>query len=146
MRGKRVFYVHDPKVRGVIRTVDNRGNVYIDWSDAYSAEKELASPVTEGEKTVYRTSIGRGDLKDYAVERGNAPEAAARPVGWAKSYGTAKTVAESLGIALRGANQKIKKLPELVAEIQARDGQGGQAAPAAPRPHPHPHPTRWTTG
>ncbi|CDS48897.1 hypothetical protein [Polaromonas sp. CG9_12] len=140
MRGKRVFYVHDPKVRGVIRTVDNRGNVYIDWSDAYSAEKELASPVTEGEKTVYRTSIGRGDLKDYAVERGNAPEAAARPVGWAKSYGTAKTVAESLGIALRGANQKIKKLPELVAEIQARDGQGGQAAPAAPAPAPAPAP------
>ena len=69
MRGKAIYYVHDQKVRGVIRTVDNRGNVYVDWSDKYSADKELASPSQEkrGKKsvTVYRTSLGTGDLKDY---------------------------------------------------------------------------------
>lgn len=77
MRGKSVFYVHDPKVRGVIRTVDNNGNVYIDWSDAYSAEKELASPVREGKRTVMRSSIGPRDLKDYALAgKPQAPSAA----------------------------------------------------------------------
>lgn len=80
MRGKSVFYVHDPKVRGVIRTVDNNGNVYIDWSDAYSAEKELASPVREGKRTVMRSSIGPRDLKDYALAgKPKAPSAAPEP-------------------------------------------------------------------
>ena len=67
MRGKAIFYVHDPKVRGVIRTVDNSQNVYIDWSDAYSAEKEMVSPTQDGKKTVYRSTIGPRDLKDYAL-------------------------------------------------------------------------------
>ena len=67
MRGKRVHYVHDPKVMGTIRTVDNDGSVYIDWDEGYSAEKELASPALEGKKTVWRTTLGRGDLKDYAL-------------------------------------------------------------------------------
>lgn len=67
MRGKAIFYVHDPKVTGVIRTVDNNKNVYVDWSDAYSAEKEMASPTQDGKKTVYRSTIGPRDLKDYAL-------------------------------------------------------------------------------
>ncbi len=67
MRGKQIFYVHDPKVHGVICTVDNRGNVYINWSDVYSAMQELASPVMDGKKTVMRSSIGVSDLKDYAL-------------------------------------------------------------------------------
>lgn len=74
MRGKSIYYVHDPKVRGVIRTVDNSGNVYVDWSDAYSAEKELASEVMDGKKKVFRSSLGSTDLKDYAVAR-NASQA-----------------------------------------------------------------------
>lgn len=77
MRGKTIFYVHDPKVTGVVRTVDNRVNVYVDWSDSYSAEKEMAKPMQEGKKTVYRTSIGPTDLKDYALapdKRANKPD------------------------------------------------------------------------
>lgn len=67
MRGKRIQYVHDNKVTGVIRTVDNSGNVYVDWSDEYSADKEMASPARDGKRTVMRSSLGRGDLKDYRV-------------------------------------------------------------------------------
>lgn len=67
MRGKRIQYVHDNGVTGVVRTVDNGGNVYVDWSDDYSAEKEMASPVRDGKRTVMRSSLGRGDLKDYRV-------------------------------------------------------------------------------
>lgn len=71
MRGKAIYYAHDPKVRGVIRTVDNRGNVYVNWSDKYSADAELASPSEEkvGRKTVtvYQTALGPSDLKDYVV-------------------------------------------------------------------------------
>ena len=78
MRGKRIFYVHDEKVQGVIRTVDNRGNVYVDWADAYSAEKELASPTQEGRKTVFRSSIGQRDLKDYALQANKAPTSSAQ--------------------------------------------------------------------
>jgi hypothetical protein len=80
MRGKSVYYAHDPKVRGIIRTVDNRGNVYVDWSDKYSADKELASPSEEkrGKKTVtvYRTSLGTADLKDYVLGNGEVSTAA----------------------------------------------------------------------
>lgn len=67
MRGKRIQYVHDNQVTGVIRTVDNSGNVYVDWSDEYSADKEMASPARDGKRTVMRSSLGRGDLKDYRV-------------------------------------------------------------------------------
>jgi len=86
MRGREIFYVHDTKQRGVIRTVDNNGNVYIDWADQYSADKELASEAVEdgknwlkttkdlpymrvvrdGKTYVMRSSIGPSDLKDYA--------------------------------------------------------------------------------
>ena len=75
MRGKRVRYVHDPKVTGVVRTVDNRGNVYVNWSDDYSAQKEGASPVQDGKKTVMQTSLGPRDLKDYVVDEAPAPAA-----------------------------------------------------------------------
>lgn len=67
MRGKRIQYVHDNLVTGAIRTVDNGGNVYVDWSDDYSAEKEMASPVRDGKRTVMRSSLGPTDLKDYRV-------------------------------------------------------------------------------
>ena len=67
MRGREIFYVHDPKVLGVIRTVSNNGSIYIDWADADSAKKELASPVQDGNKTVFRSSLGPHDFKDYAL-------------------------------------------------------------------------------
>ncbi len=85
MRGREIFYAHDTKVRGVIRTVDNRGNVYVNWADKYSAEKELASESVEDNKAwlkaskdfpylrvvrddktyVMQTSLGPSDMKDY---------------------------------------------------------------------------------
>lgn len=65
MRGRPIYNVHDAKERGVVRTVDNRGNVYVNWSDAYSAEKNLASPSMDGKKQVFQTSLGPNDLKDY---------------------------------------------------------------------------------
>lgn len=74
MRGKPVRYVHDPKVKGRILTVDNNGNVYVEWTDAYSQEKEGAVPMKYGKKTVMQTSLGPRDLKDYVVDE--APAAA----------------------------------------------------------------------
>ncbi|CAB3733289.1 hypothetical protein LMG22037_05784 [Paraburkholderia phenoliruptrix] len=67
MRGREIFCVHDPKIRGVIRTVSNNGSLYVDWADAYSAEKELASPAPDGNKTVFRSSLGPSDFMDYAL-------------------------------------------------------------------------------
>ena len=69
MRGKRIRYVHDPKVKGTIFTVDNSSNVYVDWSDAYSQEKEGASPVRYGKKTVMQSTLGPRDLKDYVLDK-----------------------------------------------------------------------------
>ena len=76
MRGKTVYNVHDPKERGTIRTVDNRGNVYVNWADQYSADKNLASPSMEGNTKVFQTTLGRTDLKDYVLGDGDAPKAA----------------------------------------------------------------------
>ncbi|MDN5924666.1 MAG: hypothetical protein L0H70_06665, partial [Xanthomonadales bacterium] len=67
MRGKVIYSVHDPKVHGVVRTVDNNSNVWVNWSDEYSAKKELAHEAQEGKKTVFRSSLGASDLKDYVV-------------------------------------------------------------------------------
>ncbi|CAB3754177.1 hypothetical protein [Paraburkholderia humisilvae] len=79
MRGREIFYVHDPKVRGVIRTVGNNGSIYVDWVDAYSAEKELASSVQDGKRTVFRSSLGPCDYKDYAlIQPANAPAISTR--------------------------------------------------------------------
>ena len=98
MRGKEIYYVHDHKQRGVIRTVDNRGNVYIYWSDKYSAEKELASESIEDNKAwlktskklpymrterngktyVFQSSIGASDLKDYVLA-GSGSDQSAKP-------------------------------------------------------------------
>lgn len=137
MRGKQIYYAHDPKITGTIRTVDNRGTVYVNWNDAYSAEKELASPTQDGKKTVMQSGLGTSDLKDYVVGKpmapaaeGSAPskEPAPRPKNWDKNYGAASKIAEALGIALRGANGKMKKVPELVADIKALD-VGGKPSP-----------------
>ena len=68
MRGKTITYVHDTKERGRILTVDNRGNVYVEWLDKYSQDKEMASPMDWGKrKGVMTTSLGPSDLKDYYV-------------------------------------------------------------------------------
>ncbi|WP_196301568.1 hypothetical protein, partial [Streptococcus pneumoniae] len=67
MRGKQINGVHDPKVKGRILTVDNNGNVYVEWTDAYSQEKEGAVPMQYGKKTVIQTSLGPRDLKDYRL-------------------------------------------------------------------------------
>lgn len=75
MRGKTIGYAHDPKVRGRILTVDNNGNVYVEWLDAYSQEKEGAVPMVYGskKKTVMQTSLGPSDLKDYYLTTEPAP-------------------------------------------------------------------------
>jgi hypothetical protein len=85
MRGKVIHSAHDPKEQGVVRTVDNNGNVYVQWSDEYSGGKNSASETDEpnknwiktsksmpiwkkknGERTlVLQTSLGPSDLKDY---------------------------------------------------------------------------------
>lgn len=51
-----------------------------------------------------------------------------RPAGWERNYGAAKTVAESLGIAPRGDDGKLKKVPQLVADIKTLDATQGQAS------------------
>lgn len=137
MRGKQIYYAHDPKITGTIRTVDNRGTVYVNWNDAYSAEKELASPTQDGKKTVMQSGLAASDLKDYVLGKPTAPaaedgakgsEPAPRPKNWENNYGAASKIAEAMGIALRGANGKMKKVPELVAEIKAADDGPKEAA------------------
>ena len=79
MRGKQIGYVHDPKVKGRILTVDNNGNVYVEWLDAYSREKEGAAPMKFGNKTVMQTSLGPRDLKDYTLAAADNSAAALKP-------------------------------------------------------------------
>lgn len=67
MRGKRIYYVHDPKVMGTIRTVDNHGSVYVHWLDDYSAKKELAVRVVDGSHVAMQSTLGPRDLKDYVL-------------------------------------------------------------------------------
>lgn len=80
MRGKDVYYVHDPKVRGRILTVDNNGNVYVEWLDKYSQDKEGATPMKMGKRQVMQSSLGPRDLKDYVAGKPTQePNEAARP-------------------------------------------------------------------
>lgn len=67
MRGKQVYYAHDPNIRGTVRTVANTGEVVIHWKDAYSAEKEMATEKQDGGKTVMESWLQPTDLKDYVV-------------------------------------------------------------------------------
>lgn len=96
MRGKKIYYAHDPKVRGTIRTVDNRKSVYVDWDDQYSADKELATATQEkirGKvKTVWRTTLGPTDMKDYVLAR---PDDAPTPAKTTPKRAAAKKAAEA---------------------------------------------------
>ena len=73
MRGRSIYYVHDPKVRGTVRTVANTGEVVVNWSDQYSADKEMASEKQDGKKKVWQSWLMPSDLKDYAVAQAEAP-------------------------------------------------------------------------
>jgi hypothetical protein len=68
-RGREIYNVHDPKERGIIRTVSNQGEVVVHWSDKYSGEKNLAAAKTEkqGRKTVevLESWLMPTDLVDY---------------------------------------------------------------------------------
>lgn len=77
MRGVTFHNVHDPKERGIVRTVANTGEVVVDWADEYSAKKNLAETVKDGKKMVARSWLAPTDLKDYAVGPGEAPVKAA---------------------------------------------------------------------
>jgi hypothetical protein len=79
MRGLRVQSVHDPKERGTVRTVANRGDVVVNWDDAYSAEKNLAEKIKDGKKDVWQSWLAPTDLKDYAVVGGKTVQAPGRP-------------------------------------------------------------------
>jgi hypothetical protein len=122
MRGKRVYYVHDPKVKGTVRTVDNNGNVYVNWADAYSAEKEGASPMRDGKKTVMQTSLGPRDLKDYVLEREVAPApapAAAAPAP-APSQPKPETPAAPTAEASQPDRAAKPERPEALIELRKR--------------------------
>lgn len=67
MRGRSIFYVHDPRVRGTIRTVDNWRNVYVHWDDEYSANSEMANETVENGRKVFQSSLTQSYLKDYAL-------------------------------------------------------------------------------
>jgi hypothetical protein len=67
MRGKVIRSVHDPKVTGRVLSVDNSQNVYIEWTDSYSQEKEGAVPMQYGKERVMQTTLGPRDWQDYVV-------------------------------------------------------------------------------
>lgn len=77
MLGKKIYNVHDLKEKGVVRTVSNRGDVVVHWSDNYSAEKNLATEKQEkrGNKTVpvFESWLMPSDLKDYVFESAEKP-------------------------------------------------------------------------
>ena len=76
MRGIAFHNVHDPKERGIVRTVSNTGDVVVNWHDAYSAEKNLVSETTkDGKKQVWQSWLSPSDLKDYAVDAATRPAA-----------------------------------------------------------------------
>ncbi|MEQ8226748.1 MAG: LPD38 domain-containing protein [Rhodospirillales bacterium] len=84
MRGKKFYYVHDPKERGTIRTVANTGDVVVHWADKYSADKNLADPKEEKRRgktaTVYESWLAPTDLKDYAFDKPAQPNPKTEPV------------------------------------------------------------------
>ncbi|HRT06448.1 MAG TPA: hypothetical protein P5204_12185, partial [Kiritimatiellia bacterium] len=90
MRGKRIYNVNDPKERGIIRTVDNRGGVWVYWDDEYSAKANLASPQKETNKAwrkkygvpedVMESSLGPSDMEGYAIAEDQMPPRPAPPV------------------------------------------------------------------
>lgn len=71
MRGLHIFSIHDTREFGTVRSVSNRGDVIVDWGDAYSAKKNLAEP--EGGSRFGRSWLAPTDLKDYAVDRQAKP-------------------------------------------------------------------------
>jgi len=78
MRGKSIRSVHDPKVKGTIFTVDNNRNVFVDWADAYSQEKEGAVPMQYGKRKFMQSTLGPRDLKDYVLDVPAAPQVSTR--------------------------------------------------------------------
>jgi hypothetical protein len=114
MRGKPFYNVHDPKERGVVRSVDLHGNVVVDWNDEYSGEKNLVSKQVEKGKQVWRSVLSPSDLKDYVVGMAKAEQApaateeAAKP-GKFRAFTEAEKKAIG-GISLGTANAVNKEL------------------------------------
>lgn len=123
MRGVEFHNVHDPKERGVVRTVANTGDVVVDWADKYSADKNLAETVKEGKKTASRSWLAPTDLKDYV---------SGKPAGWSDAARAAS--AEARGVAAPGeakpetSSRKGKKAADLArikSEIRDTLGPNG---------------------
>jgi hypothetical protein len=125
MRGKPIFYAHDPKVTGVVRTVANTGEVVVHWNDDYSAKKELATERTEGKKTVQESWLQPHDLKDYVV--GTPPSSEARTEA--------------------APTPQLSKQDQLKADLAARREIAAQAtkSPSRPRRRRRPETTRRAT-
>jgi len=68
------------------------------------------------------------DTRPVADSLPQATESSKRPKNWDKNYGSASKIAQAMGISLRGANRKMKKVPELVADIKAADAAASAAA------------------
>lgn len=86
---------------------------YMDLDDdaANEAIRDLLPDGTGGDEPTGK--------KEAAPAADTAPAIEA-PKGWQKNYGAAAKYAEALGIALRGDDKKFKKVPVLVAEIEAK--------------------------
>ncbi len=96
MRGVAFYNVHDPKERGVVRTVATTGDVVVNWADKYSADKNLVSEQTkDGKAMVWQSWLGPTDLKDYVVDTSaKKPSRLGQGLGdlMGKSGGQAKAV------------------------------------------------------
>lgn len=108
MRGKRIRSVHDPKVKGTIFTVDNGRNVFVDWADGYSQEKEGAAPMQYGRRKVMQSTLGPRDLKDYVLDE--KPAQAPAPAAPTKPPSTAEQTRPEGLIALRRQLSVLKQL------------------------------------
>lgn len=71
LRRRRIANVHDPRERGTIFTVSNRGDVVVQWKDAYSLSKNYLAEyhdVRPRKKPLKRASWLRvNELEDYLI-------------------------------------------------------------------------------
>ena len=72
LRGKQIHYVHDPRERGEITTVSNRGDFIVRWDDDYSRQQNLTSAqeVTDqtGKVIGYESWLDKGEAKNFVVD------------------------------------------------------------------------------
>lgn len=125
MRGTPFRNVHDPKERGVVRTVANTGDVVVDWADQYSADKNLANVTKEGKKDVRRSWLAPSDLKDYVAEpKPAAPSTASKIKGKVMGLLAPVAIGSAAIVAMNESAKAGESKPKQVTAGAVEAGKG----------------------